>query len=452
VVKKPSILLGETKYFYATEDNGNLTILETTDHVLGNGGLSDATFDDPVAATGSEKNAVYWEDEYPTYSGHTLTGTERLPAGMVRLIGRYWEEAKTFKSTLTVHRADHSTSIDIEVKKPKKLGDDYGEIRPGVKRTSVRDVFGNKYNLDSLLIISAGRQGIPPQILKADIETESHFQPGYRWEPFVDANIQRHSDSLKFMDDDFRYKKTINPNREGEPGIPTDHANVSPTPYPRNDYSTIWNRFFARSSTLNSGITPGATNDVYPIAFWWSFPASEWKNRYKARYDEVFSLETDEGKAKIEATDFANEYLRDEYQNGVMSEGISQTRTAASYGVMQMLYTTAVGKRHYPFDRVGGEANQAYHLPEYINITDTNLVYAVPYLRDRVGEELDHEGDGRGKPDNWTLGFERTMIVGLNMYNGQAYTKVSKNNPNTRYNWHYGFDVLENVFQYLPGE
>jgi len=78
------------------------------------------------------------------------------------------------------------------------------------------------------------------------------------------------------------------------------------------------------------------------------------------------------------------------------------------------------------------------------------LVYAVPFLQNKIDEELTVQGDGRGKTDSWTLGFEGTIIVALNIYNGKARRESTINYPNTRYNWHYGFEVVDKTYQYEP--
>lgn len=131
-----------------------------------------------------------------------------------------------------------------------------------------------------------------------------------------------------------------------------------------------------------------------------------------------------------------------------MSNGIAQTRTAASYGLMQIIYISAVRYRDYPFDTYDKPGN---HLPEYLNIADTNLTYSVPFLLSKIQSELETEGDGSNKPNEWVLGFENTLIYSLNMYNGVTNTKATETNPNTRYNWHYGYDVIKLVHLYIPG-
>ena len=356
-----------------------------------------------------------------------------MPKNIIRLVGRYWEDGKTYKATLTAHSPDGKTaSIDIEVSKPSSLGN---------TNQTVKDVFGNEQNIDDLLIKYAGLYGIPPQILKADIDDESSFQPGYRWEPFVDAAMQYNN--AKYMRSDFRYRKSINPNNEGDPDVPTNHENVSPIQYPRNDYSTIWERLYDESGTLN----PGTQVNRYPIGLWYQNPKKQWQKYYNAKFTKL----TVEGKsydaANSGAIAYANHFLEYKYLHGIMSTGIAQTRSAASYGLMQILYTTAVD-RNYPFDTYSD--NNPSHLPEYLNITDTNLAYSVPYLLKLINRELESSGDKSNDPAEWSRGFEGTLIPSLNMYNGKTATEVTKGNKDTRYNWHYGFDIINKSQTYLP--
>jgi len=61
------------------------------------------------------------------------------------------------------------------VRKPTRLGEDYGPLPGGGRRTTVSDVFGNPFSLDNNIIEYAGVYGIPPQFLKADINRKAIF-------------------------------------------------------------------------------------------------------------------------------------------------------------------------------------------------------------------------------------------------------------------------------------
>jgi hypothetical protein len=440
-IKPFTILLGETRYYYVKSFNDKLNIFQTSDPTSNPGvgaiGFTVDKYVNPKETNLGKKMGVYWEEQYPENSGNDFTGMKALPPGMIRLIGRYWTSDSVYKIVLTAKEVATGNTISriIEVKRPDKLGDDYGPLTDDgtVRRTSVKDVEGNVYNLDNIIITQAGKYGIPPQIIKADIQQESSFQPGYRWEPFVDADIQIQDDpTSKYMDDDFRYKKTSTD--EGTPEVPTDHTNVIPLHYPQKDYSTIWERLFKYSYTLNA-IT---TSNQYPISLWFRDKAiNGWNDHYNEKLKDLKKEGVEDDQ---EAVDFANDWLRDDYQEGIMSEGIAQTRTAATYGLMQLQYFTAVDQRGYLFERIAGTQN---YLPEYLNIAETNLTYAVPYLLSLVDDELEAKGDEQGKTYAWSQGFEKTLLVALNRYNGKSGKKQ-------RYTWHYGFDVFKKVYQYLP--
>jgi hypothetical protein len=441
IITRKSVLLGGTNYYYTKDEDDKLTIYKTSDPQLEDGGLSTTTWVvEPYSdnkATYGKRLGVYWETEKPIYET-----TETLPAGLIRLVGRYWTADSTYKVRLIALADEKRDTAVIEVKKPSKLGDGYYSEDSKGNRTkiadkTIKDVLNNAYdpNLDDIIIKYAGLYGIPPQVIKGDIQKESTFQPGYRYEPFVNIVFQmKKSPTSKFLDDDFRYLKTST--SDGDPGVPIDHSNVHDCngqliSYPIkgiNNY-TIWEILFKYSKTLN----PNSTSNLYPISLWYDGDAIKgWNSCYKKKLREVND--------KQAAIDYANAWLRDEYQKGIISECTAQTRSVASYGLMQMMYTTAVIERGYPFESIGGTQT---HLPEYLNLTDTSLTYGTQYLNSKINEELKEEGDGIGKPDNWTLGYERTIIVGLNMYNGKSL--LTK-----RYNWFYGFKILSFSEQYKP--
>jgi hypothetical protein len=450
LVKKEEILLGKTNYYQARLEKGNLIIEEVSGPALNGGIAADVWQNDPVQVfeksddevVYGKRLGVYWEKEKPVYE----TGNP-LPKGLIRLVGRYWTQDSTYKVRLTAKYGNQEATTVIEVKKPNKLGDGYYSEDNNGNRTKInekfiKDVLNHTYdpNLDAIIIRYAGLYGIPPQVIKGDIQKESTFQPGYRYEPFVNIDFQMQKNpTSRFLDDDFRYLKIST--SDGNPGIPTDHSNVHDCngqliSYPikgANSHNyTIWEMLFNCSKLLN----PNATNNLYPITLWYRNGAIDgWNDHYYEIYSKLDDNSNDQA-----AVDYANAWLKDEYQKGIMSECTAQTRSIASYGLMQVMYTTAVTERNYPFERIGGTLT---HLPEYLNLTDTSLTYGIQYLNSKINEELKEEGDGIGKLDNWTLGYERTIIVGLNMYNG-------KSSLTKRYNWFYGFKVLSFSEQYKP--
>jgi hypothetical protein len=173
---KYEILLGETKYYRAKvdpNDGSHLLIAESSMPVMGDGIPSDVWGESPVAAVPIDRPGVYWEKEKPLPNGAGLE-----PLGLIRLVGRYWSPDFPTKVSLTASSNGATGTIEIEVKKPNKLGD---------TNPKITDVSGKSLNLDSLIIIYAGANGIPPQLIKGQIEQETHFIPSWRYEPFQDA-------------------------------------------------------------------------------------------------------------------------------------------------------------------------------------------------------------------------------------------------------------------------
>jgi hypothetical protein len=420
VIEQSVILLGESKYYYAKQDpnNSNNLIINGTTTLppsLGAGGLPNATFDDPVAATGSAKNPVYWEDQYPTYNGTTLTGSNKLPKGMIRLVGRYWEQGKTFKTILTAHTPDgKSGSIDIEVKKPMKLiawnnitGNDKKEFENNTQDYSkTKDVFGKPLNVDDLIINLAGGSGIPPQLIKAQMYQEAnkdfyHFNPSYRYEPFQDYNWQiskKDDPSDPFLNQPFFIIST-SPHGNGA-GIPQDHSNLypkglNPPGYPTNSISISqyvlnnWDKYL----NVNTSLT------------------SLFRSVLVEHYNVLL--------AGINPYDFAEDVTKAEINKKYNI--YAQTRKVASYGFLQLLYTTA-----YNMGYNKGVSVSSALPPENLNDDATFIPFYKGFTISNLSKVL-HTNAGSIPDHDWSLGWEETWKSTLAEYNGSIYSnKVMK--------------------------
>jgi len=432
------ILLGQEKYFYCAKSCGdNITIKETTGHILPPDGLADVSFDDPMATAESDlEQSVYWDNQYPVISSdNILQDTKELPAGMIRIVGRYWHLGEISQVSMMAHEGNDDgapwAQITITVQKPDLLGDNPHHVN---------DVLGNDFDLDGKIITLAGDYGIPPQLIKAQIEKESSFLPAYRWEPFYDVWMQLNW--VDFRENTSLYKVT--PSSDGDPGVPTNHSNAHPN-YPHDLHNTIWDKFYGESKALNSAATannyPPYANDGRPL---WKQPALDgWQgafltNAINAAHNNIPNY-IDQGRLA------ANDWLQNKYEAGNMKL-TAQTRLAASYGFMQLLYTTAV-QMHYPMDIVAGGSNG--NLPENINITETNFGLAIPWLEKQLESELKTENYPNSNPQcYWQLGYERTWIIALNMYNG--VTNANKDAARNRYNWPYGPEIFPLAYKYNP--
>ena len=408
-VNQKTILLGESKYYYVTNDNGKLTINETTDP-SSNPGLSNATFDNPVAAKGSEKNPVYWEYKYPIYGGNTFTGMNTLSDGMIRLVGRYWDSGKTYKTQLTAHNpADgQSASIVLEVKKPVSLGNSH--------RTA-EDVFGHNVNIDSLIIKSAGEYGIPPQLVKGQIEHETNFKPAYRYEPWQDIYYQS-SPSIRqrYFGSNNNFVVT-NSGMGNGPGIPGDHIYVPPVGNYVSSPSTI--REFLANTPLQYVNTKSLTffNDATITSYW-----------------KMYFKQLRKKKPRLDKQTLITQSLMmtmDSFRDIVFGKGeydsVAQTRIMASYGFLQLTHYNATDLNMYGFTKTSSTQP-----PEFLNDESYNFrAYSermIKKLKLIIGTSL--------LSSNWTQGYEEIWSSVLKTYNPGEMN--------------YNIAVLKNSQNYLP--
>jgi hypothetical protein len=228
ILKKRTILLGETKYFYvaAVEHSRLLQIKEVPstdlpdDANLNFNWGDDAVSIVPAGAKAGKRLGVYWETEKPIAGG-----TGNLPQGLIRVVGRYWHADSVYVVRLTARDVrGWPISLTMEVESPNKLGNDYGPLPGGGRRMSVDDVLGQQYNLDSVIISYAGQYGTPPQFIKSQIQEESHFDPSYLYEPFEDLKRQSsRADSTRIYSNQYRI---LSSEDIGAPLLPTTHNNV----------------------------------------------------------------------------------------------------------------------------------------------------------------------------------------------------------------------------------
>ncbi len=409
------ILLGETKYFQAKRNTvtGEMKIEEILPDANGvpqrktgieNGWewlTSDVWGENPVSVVEGDKLGVYWEKEKPVWVGITNKGN--LQKGLIRLVGKYWEEGKTYKVKLTAKMGSQENSINLAIKKPNKIESNYNISK------YKKNVFNEEFNLDSLIFIFAGKYGIPPQIIKAQMMRESSFRPAYRYEPFPDATgIQS-----GYMYKNNRYK-IISVSNEGSPEIPSSHINVLPHEY-WGYQGTIWEFFYNHSSTLNKDISFGSSLDIYPRKnssgeyVWFEKPANIWKVIYDKKYKEKVEEELSEEIAKDSALSAANFWLRYTYCGGIMNTGIAQTRMSSSYGFLQITYYRALEK----FGYVENDENYPEKLNEINAGTDFSLKTLVDYMNKELGTERVFDDT------NWKDGLEITFRYGLSRYNGK---------------------------------
>ena len=103
------------------------------------------------------------------------------------------------------------------------------------------------------------------------------------------------------------------------------------------------------------------------------------------------------------AADSANHqmarFLFSEYQGGT-STLIAQTRIASSYGLLQILYSTAVGDEEFA-ETVP---------PEELNITDIGMKLSIERQKRMLRERLRLNRTDEGE-DNWGVGYEQAFLT-----------------------------------------
>ncbi len=442
------ILLGETKYYAAvkeldpTDPEMNTKLLrlyavtnfDKTGKPLFAGQEADVRFETGRQG-GAATSTLYHEKKWPLWQPDTLIMKD-LEEGLIRVVGRYWSQgSEENKVILWVESTTEPKLLEkrlIEVKKPARLGN---------SNSTVTDVDGDpNFDLDDLIIKFAGEYGIPPQVLKGQVEKESNFRPGYRWEPFFEVASNVHK-SQDLLDNQYRIRSAVD---KGSPGIPSrdEHSNVyratdRPLTDPGSNYwgfvGTVWEFLYDNCKIVN----PEASTDLY------KYKSGIWYDRALKGYQNVWETasifyelagpdeEPDRPWEEFEVVELsrleANFWLSNYYQDGRMSTAIAQTRIASSYGFLQLLYTTGTGKQGYPVDDS--------HRPEDLQVPRTVFSYAAPYLSRQLDEQLAE--DNADNEQDWKRGFEETIRIALNMYNGR---KNQMKEP-TRYTWPYGMLV-----------
>jgi hypothetical protein len=414
VVKGSEIMLGETKYYYATQEtNGELTIHETVSTELPAGAVSsDIWGNNPVAPVlienkpSGRKLGVYWEKKYPIYTGNTFTSMEDLPTGMIRLVGRYWHKDSVYIVKLTTGNYPTPTSLGIEVKKPTLLGtSDFARAR-----NNGLDINGHPYSVDSVCIMWGGIFGFPPQNIKGQYERESFFEdvelhaytPGYRYEPWsaefwpdvqnlrttshfwVTSQSMGNGDGVP-THQNTRYMSYVNPQQYVWDLIDEYSTIVHDTPPNEHGYSLFGS--FHQSDGRLTFIYPRATGQYNII--------------HRRVYRQMHlnnNVENYQANLRVRA-EFI-EFMSTIYFGG-LSTRVAQSRLASSYGPLQTMYTTALGE---------GYQNGIHNTPE--NLNDLNIFFPLAmahHITLLIGEI------GEVDANNWESGFEETMRI---VYNG----------------------------------
>ena len=399
-IQSHSILLGETKYYEATVDQNDptqLDISEITDPSKATSDRVNAQFS--VQKESGDKVGAYWE--YKDENGNPL------PSGLIRLVGRYWQQGTTYIVDLNATTNTASGSIDIEVKKPSKLGTASG---------SYYDVYGNPFNLDSVIIYYAGLDGVMPQYLKAmvSVETVGYFDPCYRYEVFTDIAEFQQKDSktgkFGYESPDYSHYRVMSPSDEGFPRIPMDHSNLrnsvgAPMTYP--GYTTIWDYYWNHVSFYGLDISQtGAPQDQWSDIF---------RKAAKQLYNKTQEELSDTEEPVVEDSTNARFFRSAEYDdNGGMINMVAQTRICASYGILQLVYYYG---SEYP-------QNDAAYTPEAIDDYRVGFQYGVLHLITMFNDPK--VLDNSFADPTWDGGLESNYKQAVGMYNGGGDSYAAK--------------------------
>jgi hypothetical protein len=342
-----TILLGETKYYYATVDPNNasnLLIFESYDRDIGDGD-SRVIFEDPIPNNGDDKVGVYWEYMKPDGSG--------LNDGVIRLIGRYLKDDPLFEYKVWVHavlpQEGRDAWITIAVKKPVVLGNLLTD--PLYLHSTVKDVFGHNISLDELIIKYAGANGIPPQLIKGQMEQEcmdvstNVFEPVWRYEPMKDLDYQIHHNRRFFINsaNNTPYPFTKTSDHPGGTGdwppllAPAGHSNVFPVTYPYTDPPQTIGGFLA--DNWPKYVKKGKLGETDTV-----LGSKSLTMRFKEIYKPPLKLNsnTDKVAKALAFATLGKELVAGKTNISTPFTKTAQTRIVTSYGFTQLMYTMTI--------------------------------------------------------------------------------------------------------------
>ncbi|MGD1044782.1 MAG: hypothetical protein ABR936_05580 [Bacteroidota bacterium] len=439
------ILLGQAKYYQAITNRNQLVIVESTKPEL-QGGASDVTFE--VVKVSRDTLGVYYDNK-------DEQGND-LPLGMIRLIGVYWDGGEPFKVRLTAKKRSfpiiaeigytlsqlaemresyEAASVVVDVKAPYSLG---------TASNTVTDCFGNSIDIDELIIKFAGENGIPPQLIKGQMEKESSFKPKWRYEPFQDAQ-------KTIKDKIFNNNKFVITDNSMGSSFPPSHSNSSvyPTFYIQ---SQIKISRYLYDNWENRYVRYGETDNDPDLILGSKNLNDQWNAEWKKIKDKVKN-------PKDSAHTFVKSLIMDTSTTfGKGFDRLAQTRIVTSYGFIQMMYTTAItdGKfnaetegRYGPTDTQYMDKTNSSKYPEMLN--EQNIL--MPRYCDFLLGKLHLLFNSSIPESQWKITNRKIKINGkICTFNCNGFEECWKNAIQL-YNFYepgYGNDVWNRAQNYLP--
>jgi len=405
VLKKNEILLGETKYYQAKPDpnnNAGLIFVEMSETSSWVAGGQPAQFT-VTAEKPTNKLGVYYE--------FRDNDALKLAGDMIRLIGRYWRQDTTYKVRLNATSGTRSGSIVIEVKKPTRLHD--SEVFPKPFKTT-ENIRGLPLDIDELCIRYGGSIGIPPQVIKGQMFQEGdksgdRINPSYRYEPWQDsrfANQANRENALAYAQQPFWVT--------GKPPKPMGLGKAIPAQHTPDEHKNVMPIYYPETSTTIAEFALGHWEKIYWNSKDYKIPGSAeltriWRERFLRYFVQALTVRTSPPVANPDqlATFSVKQYVRDNYT------ALAQTRKAASYGLVQIIYTTAImpmlgfnkGKSVDASSSPEELSDETIEMPFYESFTEKNL-------RRVFGDKnaIVPEGD-------WAKGWEGTWKESFKPYN-----------------------------------
>lgn len=417
------IMLGESKYYAAVKnpDSGEISIEEVETDANEKPKqpanlVSNAFSGNPIEVVSGGKSGVYWERKWAAISDNGSISTGKLPSGVIRLVGRYWEAGNQYKVKLKAAAGTRSGELEITVVKPERLGEDENE-------KIYTDALQRTYDLDSLAIRYGGKHGIPPQFLKGMVSQESSRKAAYRYEENTDYRYQM-NDRDNYPDVRRRMKNNhywiTDKNDEGDPPIPTNHVIYEEQGHGGNYpgfVGTMYDVFLKKreSDIDNRSELKKKSNEIKKVV----------KRELKEK-----SVEEDSLSIKLEeiSDERLNKWVENEYRGG-LSDIAKQTRIVASYGPLQLMYLYGFYENTYPENRD--------FLPETMNEdVDVGMKYAIKFFINRkFNQPFSNTDVNFSQNKNWPEGFEESLRRGANVYNGNNGSSTARGYGDKIWNW-----------------
>jgi hypothetical protein len=402
--QKPfKIMLGETKYYqakYDPADSSKLVIQELGSPVLAGGIPEDVWGDHPVLRGEGQAFGVFWDKLQPVFlTDSTEPAMTALSPGLLRIVGRYWSASGSVSVVLAATHRGRRTEREVRVISPDLLGSRNNLI----SGPSAVGGVSQQWNIDSMIVSEAGKEGLQPQMIKAIMKKESGFFPTYRYEPFDD--LRKIHNGKSGFDSSHRYWVQDQLDL-GQPPPPI-HENLRDglgnlISYP--GFQNLWAYYSSNARLYGKRI--------------YASLQQKWNQLYQAARDSIRRSVNSDRRASDSAAVAAESsyvrWLKYELGDSGMIGLVAQTRIAASFGLMQLTYYGGVqSTRGYPGYNYPNDSED--YPPELLNRPDIGLKYGLLHFKKKIRDVLGNVPFGA---ESWSAGLEVIYWRALRGYNG----------------------------------